>query len=112
MGELTEEQFNVLKVMVTNKVTVAVLPDALPEDSDAMRINHAHHLEVFGNLIALGFVDEITSKFTEAIEEVTEERRKAVEAGEDVTLFLRSFRAFAVNETGVSMFSAPEGLTN
>lgn len=112
MGELTEEQFNVLKAMVTNNVTVAVLPDALPEDTDTMRVNHAHHLEVFGNLIALGFVDEITSKFTEAIEEVMEERRLAIEAGEDVTMFLRSFRAFAVTETGIHMFNAPEGLIN
>ena len=110
--ELSEQQFKILKQMVTADVYFIIIPDLLPEDNDIMKKNHAEAIAMFNGFMEMGFAENLTDKFTESIKELQEERRKIVAANPEEQSFERGFSAYVLTEAAVRMFAAPEGMVN
>jgi hypothetical protein len=96
--ELTEHQFKFLKSMCDSKVYIIMIPSPIDSDAAEMKEHHATGMKDILDLVEMKFLENITDKFQEMLNEVTKDGG-------------RGFEAYLLSESTVRMFT-PGALVN
>lgn len=97
--ELSEEQFATIKHMVSHGTLIALAPHNKVGDSNDDVEKYLKLLIMYYDLVDQKFMENVTSWFLGMLVDI---RAK----GE------RTFEAFALTETAIALFQAPEGLVH
>lgn len=90
--ELTETQFNFLKALCEKEKYIMIVPAMQEDDAPEYKEKYETAMKDIRELSEMGFIENITDKFAEMLEQVQAEGA-------------RGFEAYVVSESTVRMFT-------